>query len=292
MELSVWLLDAISKWLENPIAAVLQLSALLAVYVSTNNWFQAQKRRKIPSFAFRTIPMWWKGGYEGNRGGAGDGLPVEPPVSRVLLDSLRRGIRAVFPEQDAEQVVLTRVAFWNGGVEAIRAQDIVADNPLRLEAAPSGKILSAWVVDRTGHENHFDWNAGTTSIQLVFDYADYKDGMVLTVIHTGDMLRAEGKIIGVRNIRQERHKGEGCRTSIWIMLGLIWSSMLAAFFVDSWIFERSDVDPGDMLPGFLMLLGFCWAPALSRLLSPRVPFRLESFEDDTLESWDLPAASW
>lgn len=285
------LLDAFAKWLANPVAAGFQALAPPAFVLSVNSWRRGRKQRKAPSFALRTIPMWWKGGYEGNRGGAGDGLPAEPPISRAVLQSMRRSVQALFPDEAVERIALTRVAFWNAGLETIRAADNPSANPIRLEPAPSGRILSSWIVSRTGKENHFDFRGDSTEVEILFDHVDHKEGMVLTVIHTGGALTVRGKVIGVRKMRLLSIEGEGRRLSTWIALGWIWTAGSAALTLLDWLFEAR-MEFASYIHTLVLLIAISWFPLLWRIIRRRVPFRLDSFEDDSPSSWDLPEAYW
>jgi hypothetical protein len=204
---------------------------------------------------------------------------------------MRRSVQALFPDEAVERIALTRVAFWNAGLETIRAADNPSANPIRLEPAPSGRILSSWIVSRTGKENHFDFRGDSTEVEILFDHVDHKEGMVLTVIHTGGALTVRGKVIGVRKMRLLSIEGEGRRLSTWIALGWIWTAGSAALTLLDWLFEAR-MEFASYIHTLVLLIAISWFPLLWRIIRRRVPFRLDSFEDDSPSSWDLPEAYW
>src|SRR6266446_37633 len=103
--------------------------------------------------------------------------------NRVLPDE----IQILFKGKSVPRVTRTYMVFWNAGTATLRGTDLVADDPLCIQLAGEGEILTAAIARATRPVNKFavlicEDALGKALIQ--FDYLDPQDGAVVEVLHT------------------------------------------------------------------------------------------------------------
>lgn len=143
-----------------------------------------------------------------------DKLPRYAYESKTLIegiDSAVPGLQVVFEGVPQKRITVTDVYFWNGGRDTIRKADLTGDDPLRIECALGGEVLSATLIYATATSCGVSKPAVIrpgeklpTQIHFSFDFLDFNDGGVIQVVHTGPALQrleVTGKIIGARKIQ-------------------------------------------------------------------------------------------
>ena len=139
-------------------------------------------------------------------------IPCFDYSTRVIID----GLTSVLDELDVSfrgvsqrRVTLTKVLFWNEGRETINNSDLVDLNPLRIVLPSNSLILDCQIVAYSSLENKFNLGCqraegDKVEFDVLFDFADHKDFVVVQIVHTGDehiSVKIEGKIKGARDIQ-------------------------------------------------------------------------------------------
>jgi len=213
---------------------------------------------------------------------------------RSRIDSLEISIGG----ESVENLTVTQVAFWNGGKETIRKNDITSAEPLEISVKEPFKILEAkiLVVNNPANEisiRRIKSESGKHFIQLNFEYLDMDEGCVVQIIHDGysskDIL-VSGTIIGAgkpknrelpsgRDVnmlfpfpvpikfKNVRHQGV-----LYFILGFI------IVLIGTGIFLLSNTDDNS---GYIVcwILGALLILLSSVLIKRRIPKGLETFED-------------
>jgi len=98
---------------------------------------------------------------------------------------------------------LTRslVVIWNDGERTIGGSDIVASDPLAVDAGDDAEILSLTIARASRTSIAFSCNLGPTKnkANLSFEFLDRSDGGVVEVLHTGEQrhMKLTGTIRGM-----------------------------------------------------------------------------------------------
>jgi hypothetical protein len=128
----------------------------------------------------------------------------------TTLDVIKAGSNAVpelsisYKGQPMENMAMTQYAIWNSGTEVLNWTDIAEASPLRIVCNDNVKILDLRIISQSEKSNGFMIeDKDGHSVEIHFDYARAKDGIVLRIIHTGrDIdIRVECKIKGGKVIK-------------------------------------------------------------------------------------------
>lgn len=131
--------------------------------------------------------------------------PVVQITSRRLIGPVRQElpseVQVRYENQPVPRLSSSRVVFWNAGNATITGDQVVQDDPVRLELA-DGEILEAVVVKPSREVIKFQVNKHSEPhvATISFDYLDgKKDGAVIDILHTSKSLNPEvrGTIRGV-----------------------------------------------------------------------------------------------
>jgi hypothetical protein len=104
--------------------------------------------------------------------------------------------------QPVRALSLAFVAFWNGGRETMRREDVAQADPIVLRATGVHRILDAVVIQCSSDSIGFrigPSNSKDSDRSIHFDYLDKDDGAVIKVFHTGTgpgALAVDGTIMG------------------------------------------------------------------------------------------------
>jgi hypothetical protein len=153
--------------------------ALLAgILVSAFFWFVTRKTRR-PYYTSRIVTLISE-------------LPDHIEGLRVsYFDHQLRGLKRI------------RIAFWNGGREAIRSDDIPRNDPIRftLEGAPRIIFASVIAKARPSIEAEVEL-AFVNQLVLRLDDIDYGEGVVFEVLCDGEVngVTGTGKVLGTRKV--------------------------------------------------------------------------------------------
>ena len=100
-----------------------------------------------------------------------------------------------YREKEVNELSTTYYTIWNGGNETIQKEDVVASRPLTIRAV-EGAILDAQIINKSEESCMCSLDTSDDSILVQFDYFDPTDGVVLRIIHSGDVSDLDGKIKG------------------------------------------------------------------------------------------------
>lgn len=110
-------------------------------------------------------------------------------------------LRVLYASHPIRNLTSTKFAFWNGGRETIRREDVAEAAPLLVRMRDGCRILKAHIISVNNEANRFsvevspDW----TELKIRFDFLDKNDGFVLQMLHSGKSGRDmtfEGMVIG------------------------------------------------------------------------------------------------
>lgn len=127
--------------------------------------------------------------------------------NNLIVDNITNlnGLEILFKNQRVQTLTVSKVLFWNHGFDTIEKGDIVLSDPLRIEASPDVQILDTSIVQTNNPSSKFllKRNAKKSSVELIFDYLDKDNGVIIQVIHTGkssNNINFMGKIKGANLI--------------------------------------------------------------------------------------------
>jgi len=125
---------------------------------------------------------------------------------RIISDKCQRvpGLGVAYEGKDIPSLSITKLAVWNAGTEALRAQDIPSSDPLVIAVRGSKvHLLKVAVIEVTHTANaasvQFSVNDGNEPAKLTFEYLNPGDGLLVDVVHTGtgtDDIELRGSLVG------------------------------------------------------------------------------------------------
>lgn len=135
-------------------------------------------------------------------------------VTRSIIrdgKNLIPGIQLLYQGESIDNLAITRYAIWNSGTDILRYSDIVDSRPLQI-STDDAEILDAIIIKQSDETNEFKVSEKSEKrISLEFDYANKQDGIVIQVIHTGDIssFKVDCKIKGgqqAKNLNERPRK--------------------------------------------------------------------------------------
>lgn len=115
----------------------------------------------------------------------------------------RRNIEVRYKDKKVEKLTLTRLAFWNNGKEPIRREDISSSDPLKIIATDNVNIFDIEIKYQNQVNNFSIEKRSDNSADILFDFVNYNDGIVLDIYHNGDgneSVYLKGTFIGAKAI--------------------------------------------------------------------------------------------
>jgi hypothetical protein len=111
-------------------------------------------------------------------------------------------ITVLFRKKKVERLTKTHIILWNSGKATVKGENIVGDDPLRLQFDKDAEVLSVRVVTVTRNSIKFAANINpdaSNEVLCSFDYLDEQDGATVEVLHTGEERYPEvlGSIRGI-----------------------------------------------------------------------------------------------
>lgn len=93
----------------------------------------------------------------------------------------------LYDGQPVENLTITKIAFWNGGSDTINNQDIAVADPLTIVVKDNLRILDANILYTKNQANKLSLITSNdqSKINLIFDFIDKDEGVVIQLIHTG-----------------------------------------------------------------------------------------------------------
>lgn len=94
-----------------------------------------------------------------------------------------------FKGKSVSRLTKTYIVLWNSGKAMINGENIVEDDPLKLEISENAEVLQARTLKVTREANKFTVKINPHSLNEVicnFDYLDPGDGAVIELLHTDE----------------------------------------------------------------------------------------------------------
>lgn len=111
-------------------------------------------------------------------------------------DIITPELHIFFGDKEIGNVSVSVYTLWNSGNETIRIDDIVSSKPLAILATDHSEILDAQIIKRSEDSCDFGISYDIYKAVLGFDFIDPSDGVVIQIIHTGDLSDLNGRIKG------------------------------------------------------------------------------------------------
>lgn len=113
-------------------------------------------------------------------------------------------LSVLYKNSEIENLSVCRLAFWNGGNEAIGKDDISSNDPLMVKIKEPYKILDVFIIESSSKANGISVISDSSGGYLInFDYLNPNNGGVLQIIHTAkssSSLFLQGEIKGIKEI--------------------------------------------------------------------------------------------
>ncbi|NPE29441.1 hypothetical protein HNV12_16075 [Methanococcoides sp. SA1] len=117
------------------------------------------------------------------------------------LISKVESLKIIYSDKEIKNVTISKLIFWNKGRETIEGSEITTIEPLFIKPKGSIQILDAKIIYSKESANGFSLKKieGKQGFQLIFDYVDKGEGIIVQIIHTGTSgkdIEIVGKIKG------------------------------------------------------------------------------------------------
>ena len=174
----------IQELMENPYAwAILSICTIVALIFAVYTWIVGKKKMELSCF-YNTL---WV---------VKAGKSVIPKLSLS------------YEGQAIDDLTVTKYVIWNSGNEVLNRSDIVRVCPLQIVSDGNAQILDAQIIVQSDVTNAFKiLEKKDKCVKLEFDYANVGDGIILQILHTGDIadINVECKIKGGNKLRNLNH---------------------------------------------------------------------------------------
>lgn len=116
------------------------------------------------------------------------------------------GVEIMYRGKSVENLTISKLLFWNAGLDTIHKTDLDTSFPLRVSIS-GGKFLDAQIILTNNDPSEFGFRLDDSGeyVQLDFNYLDQQHGALLQIIHTGitsNQITVAGAIKGVKSIVQ------------------------------------------------------------------------------------------
>ena len=115
-------------------------------------------------------------------------------------ERMPEGIEIQYNEEFVSKLVRTYVFLWNNGNRAVRRDDLVNSDKLRVEFNGVVQIYSIKIVKNSDKSNGFQLKQSNDAIELDFDYLERRSGVKIEILHNQESPRIvmKGKIIDIK----------------------------------------------------------------------------------------------
>lgn len=98
-----------------------------------------------------------------------------------------RALQLTYNGEEVRSVGVSWVMLWNTGKAAVSQSDVSRHNPLRLVATGNTRVLGAQPIGSSdpGNLPKTTVAEGGKSVGLLFEFLNYRHGIVVSVVHTG-----------------------------------------------------------------------------------------------------------
>ena len=115
-----------------------------------------------------------------------------------------------FQGQKVARLTKAMLILWNGGIDALRGEDIVQHDPIRISLSATGKILDYSIIGGTNDGNRVVVQIPSHSqneLIVTYDYLNPNDGAVIQVLH--DAKQRDPTVVGTAKGLSEGPRGLG-----------------------------------------------------------------------------------
>jgi len=147
-------------------------------------------------------------------------VPVYISYSRILVmnkPELLEGLNIVYKGTNLDNLIITRIAFWNVGNSLIEREHLSEKDPLALYFSGDTKIVGAKIVYQSKKSNNFELgsadmigeNPNLFKINIYFDYIEQDEGVVILLAHeaaTNRHVWIQGSIKGAKSVQRAPRK--------------------------------------------------------------------------------------
>lgn len=111
-------------------------------------------------------------------------------------------VKVLFSNRAVPRLTKTHLILWNSGKATLEGENIVVDDPLRLEFSKGAQVVKVHFPKITRKANNFTARINPDSPNQVicnFDYLDVRDGVVIELLHTDKERypKVQGSIRGI-----------------------------------------------------------------------------------------------
>ncbi|MDR1346945.1 MAG: hypothetical protein LBJ63_00725 [Prevotellaceae bacterium] len=116
-----------------------------------------------------------------------------------------KSVEILYDGKNIKNLSVSKIALWNAGKETIRTEDVAQKKPIKIMIDNKSLILDAAIVFQKNEANNFGLfiSEDKKSINILFDYFDFKESIILQVFHTGHNsynIYIDGSIKSVKKI--------------------------------------------------------------------------------------------
>lgn len=159
----------------------------IVAFLSSVYFYKKSKKSRVPTYIVRTINL------------------VKDKIQKIDTVEIRYNGDVV------RNLSISKIAFWNDGKETINSTDIASAKPIKVRIDDDCIFLDADIVYTKNDANNFNFciSEDKKTIDLSFDYCDYKEGIVLQIYHTGNGstdLFIDGQVKSVKKIIRKNLK--------------------------------------------------------------------------------------
>jgi len=195
--------------------------------------------------------------------------------------------------QRIENLMVSKIVFWNNGNETIDGDDIAIPLVIIPNDTTNTQILDVKVIKFSTVGNRFDAHkmADDPEVNLRFDYLDAQQGAVIQVIHTGVStlpLWVEGEVKGVNNIEHKSKRPDlvSQMPRLFVYFYAVMMSSLVGAFVYNSVFRGTPARSN----WYVWILGVLWILVLVAVYfdirqmraTAKIPKALSVFEKDDI----------
>jgi hypothetical protein len=171
-------MHSLQKFFENNLwlNIIFLVLAILSIVLAFYFYFKSKKEKR-PVFHSKTISL----------------FDASPIIANKLEIKYNGSV--------VNNLLLTRIAFWNAGRESIRSEDIAPNSPFLITAPDDIIIYDFEVVDQNPVNNFKIEKLNEQTIKVTFDFIDLNDGVIINIFRSSNKksgLTISGKFIGCK----------------------------------------------------------------------------------------------
>lgn len=127
-------------------------------------------------------------------------------------------VEIYFSKKPVDKLYKTLIYIWNSGNQTIRKNDLNTIDKFRIDIENDSEILSIKIVKTTRNVINFSLNNLINSQihEIVFDYLDPNDGVVVEIFHNGSLndLKLKGTIVGISDLIGNKNSDKNLNNEI------------------------------------------------------------------------------